>query len=293
MSLSFLQCQWQPDQPTVFCPLSPCWVSIQRPPRPVLRNAHSPSSLLAELTSASLDGLVVKVQRSQFCFLFTELHHSSVSCQAVAAAHIKEPEGLTTRISNHALGLWQVKKKNWLACGGSVPTQSPSPHSLPKTAIWQGSGQWAVERLLGGTSRKALQGGLSKGQYILLCMCMCTWTCLSLLACSAEMMLTTDQPFRGYEATRSGWTETERKLGPTACRWPRTPAVGWGFLAWPVKKNKIPNQRHSVSLGSTRTLDGHTNGTVLLPASQTSQILSLSFHFSSSWSHSDWYFETK
>ena len=44
-------------------------------------------------------------------FLGTEPHHSSVSSYAVAAAHIEETEGLTTRIYNYVLGLWDKQKK--------------------------------------------------------------------------------------------------------------------------------------------------------------------------------------
>ena len=44
-------------------------------------------------------------------FPVTEPHHSSVSCHAVAVAHIEELEGLTTVVSIHALGLWGGKKK--------------------------------------------------------------------------------------------------------------------------------------------------------------------------------------
>ena len=38
-----------------------------------------------------------------------EPHHSSVSSHAVVAAHIEEPEGLTTRIYYYVLGLWGGK----------------------------------------------------------------------------------------------------------------------------------------------------------------------------------------
>ena len=40
-----------------------------------------------------------------------EPHHPSVSSHAVAASHIEEVEGLTTRIYNHVLGLWEGKRK--------------------------------------------------------------------------------------------------------------------------------------------------------------------------------------
>ena len=52
---------------------------------------------------------------AQVGFPITEPHHPSVSSQAVAAAHIEEPEGLTTRIYNHALGLGEEgkKRKDW------------------------------------------------------------------------------------------------------------------------------------------------------------------------------------
>ena len=70
---------------------------------------------------ASPAGLVGKVWCShQFgslnCSLVAEPHQLSVSCHAVAAAHIEELEGLTTRIYNHAVGLWGGKKRkgdNW------------------------------------------------------------------------------------------------------------------------------------------------------------------------------------
>ena len=48
---------------------------------------------------------------AQVCFPVMEPHHLSVSCHAVTVAHIEELEGLTTRIYNHALGLWGEKKK--------------------------------------------------------------------------------------------------------------------------------------------------------------------------------------
>ena len=44
-------------------------------------------------------------------FPVTELYHLSVSSHAVVAAHIEEL-GLTTRIYNHALGLWGGKKND-------------------------------------------------------------------------------------------------------------------------------------------------------------------------------------
>ena len=40
-----------------------------------------------------------------------ETHHPSVSCRAVAGAQAEEAEGLTTKIYNHALGLWGEKEK--------------------------------------------------------------------------------------------------------------------------------------------------------------------------------------
>ena len=53
---------------------------------------------------------------AQVHFLVVEPHHPSVSCQAVAAAHIEELEGLTTMICNYVLGLWgQEKKRGRLA----------------------------------------------------------------------------------------------------------------------------------------------------------------------------------
>ena len=37
-------------------------------------------------------------------FPITELHHPSVSCHAMVAAHVEELEGPSIRICNHALG---------------------------------------------------------------------------------------------------------------------------------------------------------------------------------------------
>ena len=61
-------------------------------------------------------------------FPVAEPHHLSVSCHAVAAVHIEELEGLTTRIYNHAVGLWEggIKEEDWqqmLAQGESFPVQ--------------------------------------------------------------------------------------------------------------------------------------------------------------------------
>ena len=44
-------------------------------------------------------------------FPVTEPHYLAVSCHAVAMAPIEEPEGLTIRIHNHALGIWGEKRK--------------------------------------------------------------------------------------------------------------------------------------------------------------------------------------
>ena len=59
-----------------------------------------------------------------------EPHHLSVSSHAVAAAHIEELEGLTTRIFNYVPGLWggKIKKReeDWqqmLAQGKSFPAK--------------------------------------------------------------------------------------------------------------------------------------------------------------------------
>ena len=41
-----------------------------------------------------------------------EPHHPSVSSHAMVVAHIDELEGFTTRICNHALGLWGEEKIN-------------------------------------------------------------------------------------------------------------------------------------------------------------------------------------
>ena len=49
---------------------------------------------------------------TQVHFLVAEPHLPSVSCHVVAVAHMKELEGLMTRIHNHALGLWGGKKKS-------------------------------------------------------------------------------------------------------------------------------------------------------------------------------------
>ena len=40
-----------------------------------------------------------------------EPHHLSVGSHVLAAAHMEEPEGLTTRIYNYILGLWGGKKR--------------------------------------------------------------------------------------------------------------------------------------------------------------------------------------
>ena len=48
---------------------------------------------------------------AQVHFLVAEPHHLSISCHGVAAAHIEELEGLTTRIYSHALGLWGEEKE--------------------------------------------------------------------------------------------------------------------------------------------------------------------------------------
>ena len=63
-----------------------------------------------------LEPALVKVQRSHHfggpCLLLVEdPHHLSVSSHPVVVAHIEELEGLTTRIYNHALGLWEGKEK--------------------------------------------------------------------------------------------------------------------------------------------------------------------------------------
>ena len=82
-------------------------------------------------------GLVVKVQCSN-CFSgpgsfpSPGTHQLSVSCHAVAAAHTEELEGLTTRIYNHALGLWGLKKKETGrlgsgACNAAISTANYLP----------------------------------------------------------------------------------------------------------------------------------------------------------------------
>ena len=48
---------------------------------------------------------------AQVHFLVMEPHHTYVNCHAVVEAHIEELETLTTRICNHALGLWGDQKK--------------------------------------------------------------------------------------------------------------------------------------------------------------------------------------
>ena len=52
---------------------------------------------------------------AQVCFPLAEPHHPPISCHAVAAAHVEELEGITTRISNHAQALEREKK-------GKLPT---------------------------------------------------------------------------------------------------------------------------------------------------------------------------
>ena len=64
---------------------------------------------------ASPAGLVVKAQRAPLQWpefsSQVEPYHSSVSSHAVAAAHIEEPEELTTTY-NYVLGLWGGKGRN-------------------------------------------------------------------------------------------------------------------------------------------------------------------------------------
>ena len=50
-------------------------------------------------------------QMAQFCFQVVEPYHLSISCHAVAVAHVEEPEGLTTGIYYHALGALGEKVK--------------------------------------------------------------------------------------------------------------------------------------------------------------------------------------
>ena len=54
--------------------------------------------------SASAWGLLVQIPH-------VETQHLSVSSHVVAAAHIEELEGLTTRIHHYVLELWGGKKK--------------------------------------------------------------------------------------------------------------------------------------------------------------------------------------
>ena len=71
-----------------------------------------------------------------------EPHHPSVSCHVVVAAHIEELEGLTTRMYNHALGLWGGKKKkkeDWqqiLAQGESFPIKTTNKKTLLLKLKW-------------------------------------------------------------------------------------------------------------------------------------------------------------
>ena len=65
---------------------------------------------------AGPDGLVVKVRCSHRfggpgSFPGCRTTHPSDSCHAVVVVHIEEPEGPTTRIYNHVLGLQGGKKK--------------------------------------------------------------------------------------------------------------------------------------------------------------------------------------
>ena len=66
---------------------------------------------------------------TQVPFLTMEPHQSSAHCHAVVETHIEE--GLTTRIYNHAVGLWgqdkQKKRKDWqqmLAQGKYFPVKN-------------------------------------------------------------------------------------------------------------------------------------------------------------------------
>ena len=74
--------------------------------------------LWKEEEGASPDGLAVKVPHSHpfggpGWVTGAEPHDSSVSSQAVAAAHIEGLEGLTSGIYNCVLGLWEEKKEDW------------------------------------------------------------------------------------------------------------------------------------------------------------------------------------
>ena len=92
---------------------------------------------------ASSDGQMVKVWHSH-CFsgpgliLGMEPHHPSVSCHAVAAAHI-ELEQLTARIYNCALGHWGEKEEeDWqqmLAQSESFPAKKKVNDS-PVCPFW-------------------------------------------------------------------------------------------------------------------------------------------------------------
>ena len=78
---------------------------------------------------------------AQVQFPGVETHHPSVSSRAVSAAHTEELEGLTTRIYNHALGLWGGKKnkgEDWpqmLAQGESFPEKEKCSLTNFKTQI--------------------------------------------------------------------------------------------------------------------------------------------------------------
>ena len=93
---------------------------------------------------ASPDGLVVQVWCSHHlggwaCSSVVEPLHPSVSCHAVAAAHVEELDGFTTRTYNHELGLWGEKKRGRLATdvssGGIPPCRNKQTNKPSKGII--------------------------------------------------------------------------------------------------------------------------------------------------------------
>ena len=66
-------------------------------------------------SGADPDDIVVKDRCSTLVAgvwsLGAEPHHSSVSSHAIVVAHIEELKGLTTRIYNYVLELWEEKKE--------------------------------------------------------------------------------------------------------------------------------------------------------------------------------------
>ena len=87
-------------------------------------------------------------------FPILEPQHLPVSCHTVAAAHIEEPEGLTTRIYNHAPGLWRGKEK--------MKTRNTDTHTQGSWPDEDGEREWSYsatcQEMPETTSRGKRQG---------------------------------------------------------------------------------------------------------------------------------------